>query len=94
MVIAGIILAALAIFGFIVTTVIEMNEEQSKGFSFFGWLCGGFCILGLCMSVVEHDKANKPSAMDVYQGKTTLEYTVVDGVIKDSTVVWKDVLQQ
>lgn len=29
------------------------------------------------------------TAMDVYQGKTTLEYTVVDGVKTDSCVVWK-----
>jgi hypothetical protein len=28
--------------------------------------------------------------MDVYKGKTTLEYTVVDGVKVDSTVVWKE----
>lgn len=28
--------------------------------------------------------------MDVYQGKTTLEYKVVDGVKVDSTVVWKN----
>lgn len=27
--------------------------------------------------------------MDVYQGKTTLKYEVVDGVKVDSTVVWK-----
>lgn len=30
------------------------------------------------------------SPMDVYQGKTTLEYTIVDGVKADSTVVWKN----
>lgn len=30
-----------------------------------------------------------PIAMDVYQGKTTLEYKVVDGEIVDSCVVWK-----
>ena len=30
------------------------------------------------------------SPMDVYQGKTTLKYEVVDGVKVDSTVVWKD----
>lgn len=29
-----------------------------------------------------------PSAMDVYQGKTTLQYTVVDGVKTDSVVVF------
>ena len=30
-----------------------------------------------------------PTAMDVYQDKTTLEYKVVDGVKVDSVVVWK-----
>lgn len=30
-----------------------------------------------------------PSAMDVYQGKTTLQYTVVDGIKVDSVVVFK-----
>ena len=29
------------------------------------------------------------TAMDVYQGKTALEYTVVDGIKIDSCVVWK-----
>lgn len=28
--------------------------------------------------------------MDVYQGKTTLEYTIVDGVKVDSCVIWKE----
>lgn len=27
--------------------------------------------------------------MDVYSGKTTLEYTIVDGIKMDSCVVWK-----
>ena len=30
-----------------------------------------------------------PSAMDVYQGKTTLQYTIVDGQKIDSMVVFK-----
>lgn len=30
-----------------------------------------------------------PTSMDVYQGKTTLEYTVRDGVRTDSVVVYK-----
>lgn len=32
----------------------------------------------------------KPSAMDVYRGKTTLEITYKDKVPVDSTVVWKN----
>lgn len=31
-----------------------------------------------------------PSAMDVYQGKTTLEITCKDGIPVDSVVVFKD----
>ena len=32
----------------------------------------------------------QPTAMDVYQNKTTLEYKVVDGVKLDSVVVFKN----
>ena len=31
----------------------------------------------------------KPTAIDVYEGKTTLQITYKDGVPVDSTVVWK-----
>ena len=40
-----------------------------------------FVIIGIAI--------NNPSAMDVYAGKTTMEYTIVDGVKVDSTVVYK-----
>ena len=33
---------------------------------------------------------NKPNAMDVYRGKTTLEITYKDKIPVDSTVVWKN----
>lgn len=32
---------------------------------------------------------DEPSAMDVYRGKTTLEYTIVDGEKIDSVVVYR-----
>ena len=31
----------------------------------------------------------KPSAIEVYQGKTTLEYKIIDGEVIDSCVVYK-----
>jgi hypothetical protein len=34
----------------------------------------------------------KPTAIDVYRGKTTLEYTIRDSVKIDSVVVFKDSL--
>lgn len=36
------------------------------------------------------DNKPTPTAMDVYQGKTTLEYKVVDGVKVDSVVIFKN----
>ena len=33
---------------------------------------------------------HEPKAIEVYQGKTILEYTVKDGVRTDSVVVYKD----
>lgn len=36
------------------------------------------------------EKINEqPSAMDVYQGKTTLQYTIINDVKVDSVVVFK-----
>lgn len=36
------------------------------------------------------EKINEqPSAMDVYQGKTTLQYTIINNVKIDSVVVFK-----
>lgn len=32
---------------------------------------------------------NKPTAIEVYQGKTTLKYTVINNQIVDSIVVYK-----
>lgn len=43
--------------------------------------------VALLSSVLEDPK---PTAMDVYQGKTTLEYTIRDSVKIDSVVVFKD----
>lgn len=33
----------------------------------------------------------EPTAMEVYQGKTTLKYTVVDGIKQDSVVIFKKI---
>jgi len=37
---------------------------------------------------------HEPKAIEVYQGKTTLEYTVKDGVVTDSIVVYKDEMKK
>lgn len=58
---------------------------ESASLFFVGFILGG--ILGIIIhSCIISDS---PTAMDVYQGKTTLEYVVVDGHVTDSTVIWK-----
>ena len=41
------------------------------------------------MCIKEIVSGPHPKAMDVYQGKTTIEYTIRDGVKVDSVVVFK-----
>ena len=54
-----------------------------------------FCIallFGIIGAVIANKVRDKdPQAIDVYQGKTTLEYTIRDGEIVDSIVVFKDI---
>lgn len=45
--------------------------------------------VGLTWMIYGYPK-DKPTAMDVYQGKTTLEITYKDGIAIDSVVVFKD----
>lgn len=70
---------------------IQWNDnEETYGFGVFcGCLIGGlfsFEIILICESVYEL----QPKAMDVYQGKTTLEYTIIDGIKVDSVVIFKE----
>lgn len=52
------------------------------------WFYVGVLVGILSMAIVLSIISITP--MDVYQGKTTLKYEVVDGVKVDSIVVWKD----
>lgn len=47
----------------------------------------GFVLVTLILPIVLD---SQPKAMDVYQGKTTLEITYRDGVAVDSCVIFKD----
>ena len=51
-----------------------------------GFFIGG--ILGIIITIFLGSV--DPTAMDVYQGKTTLKYEVVDGQVMDSVVIWKE----
>ena len=61
-----------------------MNNNRGCAFFCVGFIC---CIMGVFIANKIQDKY--PQAIDVYQGKTTLEYTIKDGEIIDSVVVFK-----
>ena len=71
-----------------------INSMRNSGYGnmnmgiFFGALIAMFYIIEICIvsNIIEEPK---PKAMDVYQGKTILEYTIRDGEVIDSVVVWK-----
>lgn len=42
------------------------------------------------LSVAACTLSDEPKAIEVYQGKTTLEYTIIDNVKTDSVVVYKN----
>ena len=62
---------------------------MSKGDYFIlGLLSGG--LISIIALIVGNICSPDPTAMDVYQGKTTLEITYKDGVPMDSVVIFKD----
>lgn len=63
-----------------------MNDYSGCAFFCIALL---FCIIGINIANKVRDR--HPQAIDVYQGKTTLEYTIRDGEIVDSIVVFKDI---
>jgi membrane-bound ClpP family serine protease len=58
-----------------------------KGWDFLFGVIGAYMLSG---GIMMYEESHKPTAIDVYQGKTTLEYTIKDGVVTDSVVVFKD----
>lgn len=82
----GVVLLILGI-GFLALAIIADAQDWDCGAGWIGYFAGAFLALAVTLFVVSAD--NEPTAMDVYQGKTTLQYTIVDSVKVDSVVVWK-----
>ena len=65
--------------------VVNMNKIDVYWGFVIGMIIASAIFIGLHIKSIKY----YPQAIDVYQGKTTLKYTVIDGVVTDSTVVWK-----
>ena len=90
---AGVVVVGLLILLVIVAIIVADSSGNAKfdvGI-FFGVLLSILMSVEVALlSLILEDP--KPTAMDVYQGKTTLEYTIRDSVKIDSIVVFKDSL--
>lgn len=84
------ILVGLMIIGLMI--LVEFINTSGRGDMscglFFGVLISLFFAIEIGM-VSDIIGEPKPTPMDVYRGKTTLEYTIRDGEVIDSVVVWK-----
>lgn len=88
---AGFVVVGLLIL-LVIVAIIAVDSNGNAKFDvgvFFGIVSSILIIVevALLSSILEDPK---PTAMDVYQDKTTLEYTIIDSVKIDSTVVFKD----
>ena len=63
---------------------------NDKDYRFISALLSTISTIILTSLISSYGNRNTPTAMDVYQGKTTLEYKVVDGVKVDSVVIFKN----
>jgi hypothetical protein len=93
MIIAAIIIGLILIGLFILICFLDRSSCGGLDTGvLLGVLLAVFCMIeiGIVSDIIGEPK---PTPMDVYQGKTTLEYTIRDGVKIDSVVVWKEEIQ-
>ena len=83
------LVASIVIIIFVVLVLIGYGlSHKEPGIVGVGVSLGFLAIFLFWFSVEEY---HKPKAIEVYQGKTTLEYTVKDGVKVDSVVVYRNI---
>lgn len=91
MLIAIIISIAIAIIigiGIIAICNESDNKDECQTCVFLGFLLA-LCLF-ICVFVISEYSSPSINPMDVYRGKTTLKYEIIDGVKVDSTVIWKE----
>ena len=92
-------ITAAIIIGIVIIAIIILLDHisnNSKTAKFSDGISGGIIIsmffiieIGIVSDILASNNP-KPTAMDVYQGKTTLEYKVVDDIKVDSCVIFKN----
>lgn len=83
-------------FAFVIlyNVIAKTKEEFRKDSHGIVIVCGTFCticlVFGGIFAALKASYINIPEAMDVYKGKTEIQYTVKGGIKTDSVVVFKE----
>ena len=80
----------LVLMGLLLLSLVGMLSSNEELSSFSCELYKSVLIALSVWSIIGFINWNKPTAMDVYRGRTTLEITYKDGVAIDSVVVFKN----
>ena len=89
MILAAILVGLILVGLIVLACVINTTDVGDMGTGLlFGVLISLFFIVetGIVSDIIEEPE---PTPMDVYQGKTTLKYTIIDGIKIDSCVIFK-----
>jgi hypothetical protein len=78
-----LVLVLLCIIYLLVFLYVTVTEKNKTFISAFGALICTYAMISVA------DRNYKPTAMDVIEGKTIMEYKIIDGVKVDSTLIFK-----
>ena len=78
-----LILLLVCIVYLLVFLYVTVTEKGKTFISAFGAVVCVYAMISIA------DRNHKPTAMDVIEGKTIMEYKIVDGVKVDSTLIFK-----
>ena len=71
---------------YLIIFLIVIVTEKDKTFIFISAFDAVVCVYAM---ISVGDRNHKPTAMDVIEGKTTMEYKIIDGIKVDSTLIFK-----
>ena len=78
-----LVLILVCVIYLIIFLCVTVTEKDKTSISAFGALICVYAMISIA------DRSHKPTAMDVIEGKTTMEYKIIDGVKVDSTLIFK-----
>lgn len=82
-----ILFTTIFLLAIVITSIYYSIEYNDSSINVINFL---LCIFTLIILIATLSLTEKPKAIDVYRGKTTLEIIYKDGIAVDSTVVFKN----